>query len=103
MIAQGNFAALNAARSAPAGSALVLQDTLHVPALLMRFKNTDTTVLPFLGDTAQYTSSLFSCSPPFWRPYTICTFYEQMTNALFSMQGRVIGSAPLDSNDELYT
>ncbi len=103
MIAQGNFAALNAARSAPAGSALVLHDTLHVPALLMRFKNTDTTVLPFLGDTAQYTSSLFSSSPPFGRPYTIRTFYEQMTNGLFSMQGRVIGWAPLDSNEVFYT
>src|SRR6266566_918567 len=103
MMAQGNFAALNAARMSPARSTLVLTDTLLVPALLMRFKNTDTTILPFMGDTARYTSVLFASSPPLGRPYTIRTFYEQMTNNAFSMHGRVIGWTHLDSNEVFYT
>jgi M6 family metalloprotease-like protein len=102
MLAQGNFGALNAARTAPAGSALVLSGTQFVPAILFRYKNTDTTQQSFLSDTAQYSAALFSSSPPFGRPFTVRTYYEQLSNGAFSMQGKVHGWVNLDSNEVTY-
>jgi M6 family metalloprotease-like protein len=103
MLAQGNFAALNAARSAPAGSALVLSGTQFIPTILFRYKNTDTTQQTFLHDTAQYSAALFASSPPGGRPFTVRTYYEQLSNGAFSMQGKVHGWVNLDSNEVTYT
>jgi M6 family metalloprotease-like protein len=102
MLAQGNFATLNAARSAPAQSTLVLSGTQFVPAILFRYKNTDTTLQTFLHDTSQYSAALFSTSPPGGRPYTVRTFYEQLSSGAFSMQGKVLGWVNLDSNEVSY-
>ena len=103
LLAQGNFAALNAARLAPARSTLILSDTQFVPSILFRYKNTDTTLQTFLHDTSQYSAALFSSSPPGGRPFTVRTFYEQMSNGVFSMQGKVLGWVNLDSNEVTYT
>jgi len=103
MLAQGNFAALNAARLAPSRSTLILSDTQFVPAILFRYKDTDTTAQTFLHDTSQYSAALFSTSPPGGRPFTVRTFYEQMSNGVFSMQGKVLGWVNLDSSEVTYT
>jgi len=98
---RGDFRALNSglALAGPARSTMAVAETLFVPAVLFRYKDTDTTLS---RDTAQYSSVLFSSTPPGGRPYTVRTFYEQMSNGIFSMQGRVIGWANLDSNEVYY-
>jgi M6 family metalloprotease-like protein len=99
--ARGDFAALNAA-AAVSGAALSTQvsGTLQVPAVLFTFK--DTPALPAGRDTASYTTVLFGASPPGGRPYTIRTFYEQMSDSLLSIQGTALGYAKLDSNEVFY-
>lgn len=104
MLWRRNFPSLNAALAgAPAPTATAVTGTLLVPAILLRYKDTN---LGTLRDTAQYSAVLFgtapaSLSPP--RPYTVRTYYEQLSNGLFSMQGKVLGWAALDSNEVTYT
>jgi M6 family metalloprotease-like protein len=101
-LARGQFSLLNApARlAAPQPSALAVTGTLKVPALLMRYLDTPDTVIK--GDSTAYTNVLFGTSPPLGRPYTIRTFYEQLSGGLFSMQGRAIGWVPLSQPESLY-
>jgi M6 family metalloprotease-like protein len=108
---RGDFSSLNgaigAARTRPAlvaggagaTSPLAVTGVLKVPVLLVRFKNTDTTTL---RDTALYDSLLLGAAPPSGRAYTVRTFYEEMSQGLFSVQGVVIGWIALDSSDSWY-
>lgn len=101
LLARRDFLSLNAplANGATLGGATAVSGTLLVPAILLRYKDTN---LSSLRDTGQYTTVLFGTVPPGGRPYTIRTFYEQLSNGLFSMQGRVLGWAVLDSNEVTY-
>jgi M6 family metalloprotease-like protein len=102
LVAQGRLGTLNAARLAgPAPSSTQVTGTILVPALLFSYHNTDSTL--FMKDTAQYTSVLFGPVPPGSNPYTLRTFYEQMSNNVFSMRGKMIGWVRLDSNEVTYT
>jgi M6 family metalloprotease-like protein len=79
--------------------------TQLVPALLFSYKGTNAS---FMRDTAQYSALLFGASPPSGNPYTLRTFYEQMSTSgtnppLFSMQGRIMGWVRLDSAEVTYT
>jgi M6 family metalloprotease-like protein len=104
MLWRRDYPSLNAAlvrTAAPAATAVT--GTLLVPAIFLRYKDSN---LATLRDTAQYSAVLFgtapsSLSPP--RPYTVRTYYEQLSNGLFSMQGKVLGWAALDSNEVTYT
>lgn len=101
LLARRNFRALNSpSRVSPSGAPTAVAETLFVPAILFRYKNTDTTAS---FDTAQYSQLLFSQTPPGGRPYTVRTFYEQLSNGIFSMQGKVLGWTTLDSNEVTYT
>ena len=102
MLAQGRFAELNAplAAGAPARSAMVVSDTQFVPVLLFSYQGIDST--QFMRDSTQYRSLLFDAIPPGGNPYTLRTFYEQMSNGLFSMQGKVMGWVRLDSTENTY-
>src|SRR6266550_1611305 len=101
LLAQGNFAALNAARSGPARSTqAALVDTLFVPVMLMRFKDTDTSAA---STPSQYQQVLFATSPPLSRPYTYRTYYEQLSNGVFSVQGQVTNWIKTDSIERFYT
>src|SRR5712672_976516 len=75
--ARGFMAQLNApgALGAPA----VVSGVLNVPVFLVRFKNTDTTTL---RAPALYDSLLLGAVPPVGRPYTVRTFYEEMSHGL---------------------
>lgn len=102
MLARRDFASLNAPLAGlgtPAGTAAV-SGTLLVPAVLLRYKDTN---VGALRDTGQYSTVLFGATPPAGRPYTVRTYYEQLSNGIFSMQGRVLGWVALDSNEVAYT
>lgn len=100
LLAQRNFALLNAA---PAGPAAVnaVTGTLRVPAVMFRYQDSPSS--QFSRDTAQYNAALFASVPPAGKPYTLRTFYEQMSNGLFSIQGAAAGWEPLVSNENAYT
>lgn len=108
-LARGDFSLLNraigVARTSPnafatpvAGSATSVTGVLRIPAILVRYKNTTSVRQP-----ASYDSVLFGITPPSGRPYTVRTFYEEMSHGLLSVQGVVIGWVQLDSNEAYYT
>jgi M6 family metalloprotease-like protein len=98
---RGDFRALNAPAQAgvPLPSALAVTGVLNTPAVLLKFADTPT--VP--GDSTAYTNLLFGTTPPLGRPYTIRTFYEQMSLGVFSMRGAAVGWVTLDSNEAKYT
>lgn len=107
-MARGDFLTLNAplsnranlVQSGASFQAMAVTGTLRVPVILLRFKDTDPlTTRP----ASEYASVLFGSTPPAGNPFTVTTFYEQMSNGLFSMQGDVMGWATLDSNMLYYT
>jgi M6 family metalloprotease-like protein len=102
LLGRRDFSSLNAPleRALTVSGAPAVSGTLLVPAILLRYKDTN---LATLRDTAQYSAVLFGATPPAGRPYTVRTYYEELSRGLFSMQGRVLGWAVLDSNEATYT
>src|SRR5256884_7609838 len=106
LLSRRSFGALNApmtAAGAPFASGAAVSGVLRVPAILFRFKDTTGAQL---RTTTQYAQVLFAASPTgasAGRPYTYRTFYEQMSNGLFSVQGETYGYAALDSSEVTYT
>jgi M6 family metalloprotease-like protein len=102
LLSQGAFSRLNQALApsvlAPTLAPPAVTGVLQVPAILMRFADTPA---PF--DSASYDTVLFGTTPPYGRPYTIRTFYEQLSNGLFSMQGQVLGWVALSKPESSYT
>lgn len=101
LLGQRNFQSLNAPAAAGAVSATAVTGTLRVPVVMFRFKDTPTG--QYARDTTQYDSTLFGAPPPNGKPYSLRTFYEEMSNGLFSIQGRAAGWVALDSNEATYT
>ncbi len=99
LLARRDFRALNATPAA--GAATVVQGTLRVPAIMFRYQNSPAG--QFARDTAQYNATLFATIPPNGKPYTLRTFYEQLSNTQFSIQGQSVGWVALDSNEVTYT
>jgi M6 family metalloprotease-like protein len=87
-------------RAGAVNDAVSVAGVLQVPAILLRFADTDTSTL---HAPASYDTVLFSESPPYGRPYTIRTFYEQLSHGAFSMQGQVLGWVPLTKPESSYT
>jgi M6 family metalloprotease-like protein len=106
LLASRSFAALNGpmARSLGPQASLTtaVSGTQTVPALIFGYKNTDPSLFT-LYPPSQYAQVLFGSTPPGSNPYTVRTFYEQMSNNLLSMQGQVLGWVQLDSNEVFYT
>ncbi len=100
LLSQGAFTALNAplAAGVPLPSGPAVTGVLEVPAILFTFKNTGTFPFPAL----QYDQVLFGTVPPFGRPYTYRTYYQQLSNNLFDIAGATYGPALLDSNEVYY-
>jgi M6 family metalloprotease-like protein len=108
LMAAGEFSTLNSALAAgPAGaagaaspaSATSLTGVIRVPTILVSFNNTDTTVLP----KAVIYDSVYNTSVPLTgRPYTVRTYYEEISNGLFSVQGTVYGWVKTDSSSTLF-
>src|SRR6267378_220560 len=106
LLSRRNFGALNApmaAAGAPLASGTAVSGVLQVPAILLKFKDTPAAEL---RTTTQYNQVLFAASPTgasAGRPYTYRSYYEQLSNGLFSVQGQSYGYAALDSNEVTYT
>ena len=105
LLSQGRFAELNA--PAIAGSPLpaptAVTGTLFMPTILVGFSNTNTASLP---DTADYDSVFYLTTPLAGRPYTLRTFYQEMSKvgsgaSLFSVQGQTFGWRTA-ANDQAY-
>src|SRR6266851_1130212 len=101
LLSQSAFGALNAplAAAAPVPASAAVTGVFKVPAVLFRFKDTNT--FPF--DTALYNQVLFGATPPSGRPYTYRSYYRQMSTGLLDIQGQSYGPAQLDSNEVFYT
>ena len=100
MLGQGKVGLLNSLTIAQSPTTAV-SGTLVVPAVFFAYANTDSTL--FMTDTAQYTTALFSSSPPGGNPYTLRTFYEQMSNNALSLTGRILGWVRLANPEVTYT
>ncbi|HEY7193197.1 MAG TPA: M6 family metalloprotease domain-containing protein, partial [Gemmatimonadales bacterium] len=99
LLSAGKIPSLNLMRVGPQGSTSV-SGTLVVPAVFFAYQNTAS---QFMADTSQYTQTLFSSSPPGGNPYTLRTFYEQLSNNALSMTGKILGWVRLDSSETTYT
>jgi len=109
--ASGRFTELNApvARVAPLSqtvgpqpSPTVVSGVLKVPAILFRYKDSP----PPAFVAADYDAVLFGATPAgaaAGRPYTYRSFYSQLSNGVFDIQGQTFGYALLDSNEVYYT
>lgn len=101
LLSQRAFTRLNQALApalvGPAPATVTLKGILKVPAILMRFADTPAPFQPTSYDTV-----LFGTTPPYGRPYTIRTFYEQLSQGVFSMQGQVLGWAALAKPEGSY-
>jgi M6 family metalloprotease-like protein len=96
LLAAGNFAQLNARIPGLAGT--VVTGSFKVPVVPIRYSNTDTLTL---FTTAQYQDVLFSPTPVA-HPYSVKTYYEQLSNANIAMSGTVFPWVRADSTDLYY-
>jgi len=101
LVAGGQFSALNAP-AGPQPSPTVVTGVLKVPAILVRYKNSPAP--PFTP--ADYDAVLFAATPAgvaAGRPYTYRSFYQQLSNGVFDIQGNTLQQVNLDSNEVWYT
>ena len=84
MLSGGKVATLNEQSIGPSPQG-AMAGSIVVPTVFFAYKNTDSTL--FMTDTAQYNAALFGSSPPGGNPYTLRTFYAQMSNNQLTMTG----------------
>jgi M6 family metalloprotease-like protein len=101
LLRQRNFSALNAPVVTGAVSATSVTGTLRVPVIMFLYK--DSPAASNFPNSSQYDTTLFGSPPPNGKPYSLRTFYEQMSNGLFSIEGNSAGWVRLDSNEVAYT
>ena len=103
LLAGAQFSALNArAPLGPQPSPTLVTGVLNVPAILFRYKNSPAP----LFTAADYDAVLFGATPAgaaAGRPYTYRSFYQQLSNGLFDIQGTTLTYTDLDSNEVWYT
>ena len=91
-------AAMRSGGAAALSAAAAVTGTLHMPVMLVQFKNTNAAAL---RAPAEYADALGSPAPTVW-PYSLRTFYEEMSRGDFSVQPQVFGWLAVDSNDTWY-
>jgi M6 family metalloprotease-like protein len=98
-LARGDMNSLNAALEAPGatGARLAITGVMRVPIFLVTPNNR---AAPFPRE--QYEEVLLAPVPPAGRPFTVRTFYEEMSNGLFSVQGDVFDWLTLEQADTYY-
>ncbi len=102
LLAARQFSALNARLLAPGiFSTTTVSGTLVEPVVL--FKYQDTPAGEIVGDTTAYDNVLFASTPPNLRPYTVRTYYEQLSSGQMTITGKALGFVTLDSSEVAYT
>lgn len=101
LLSMGKISSLNQAMVSQAPAATAVSGTVVVPAVFFAYANTDSA--QFMTDTAQYSTALFSPIPPGSNPFTLRTFYQQLSNNTLTMQGKILGWVRLDSAETTYT
>jgi M6 family metalloprotease-like protein len=104
-LSAGQFSELNQMRQVKGGrqpSPAILTGVLEVPAILFRYKDSPTPLFV----AADFNDVLFGATPAgaaAGRPYTYRSYYNQLSNGVFDIQGSSFGYADLDSNEVYYT
>lgn len=106
LLSAGQFSALNQLNqmkvSGPQPSPAIVTGVLRVPAILFRYKDSPAP----LFDPVAYDAVLFDTIPSgvaTGRPYTYRSFYRQLSNGVFDIQGKTLPQVNLDSNEVWYT
>jgi M6 family metalloprotease-like protein len=100
LLARGDMNALNAPLAGGmAPSSAALTGALRVPVIPFSFQNS-ANHQPF--STAQLTASLFGATGPVGRPYSLLSFYEQMSNGVFRIEGDVANWVRLKNPEVSY-
>jgi M6 family metalloprotease-like protein len=108
LLRRGDLSALNAPRMAAAAraaapavnapaAATAVTGTFYVPVIPIAYKDVSVDY-----SAAEFEDVLFASTPPLGRPYTVKTFYEQVSNGMISMFGHVFAPVTADSNHSYY-
>ncbi len=110
LLTSGAWGALNAPLAAARGariggvqgapSAEAVSGTITVPAVFFSYQGVPAQLMRPMTD---YDALLFGTTPPASNPFTLRTFYSQLSNSLFTMLGQAIGWTTLDSVEVTYT
>ncbi|HRZ10276.1 MAG TPA: immune inhibitor A, partial [Gemmatimonadales bacterium] len=95
MLASGQFARLNV--SGPGASATVVTGNFKIPVVPIYFNDSVPTLFP----VADY-QDLFFSPAPVGRPYSVKTYYEQLSNNNITMDGTVFPWVKADSAAAYY-
>jgi M6 family metalloprotease-like protein len=100
----GDYATLNShwsggrpSRAAAQAAGTAVQGTLRIPVLIGIFKDSTHTFLP---DSADLDSVLFNTGTP--PPYSVTTYYDEVSNGLVTVTGDIIGWFTVDSASTYY-
>jgi len=80
--------------------AVAVSGDLNVPVLLVMYANTDATALNSFASLSTMQSRLFETAPA--PPYSIHTYYKELSNDLLSVNGTVYDWVRLSNNDTFY-
>ena len=109
LLAARQFSALNARPAAPlppsAALTTVVSGSVVEPVILFKFRDTPGGAVR--GDSAAYDSVLYATTPPSGRPYTVRTYYQQLSTIntdapLMTITGTAFSFVTLDSNEVYY-
>ena len=97
---RNDLASLNAPQArGPLPGSMALTGTQYHPVFLIQYANTNAGTL---RPPAEFQSTLYGAVAPAGRPYTLRTFYEEMSNGVFSVQGTVFSYSLLANSDTYY-
>lgn len=103
-IQRGDIRALNGQRAllstgGPGGGAqsLAVTGTFFVPVIAIAYNNVD---VPY--PLLDFQNVLFGSPPPDQRPFTLKSYYEQVSNGRIRMDGRVFDAVRVDSSNTYY-
>ncbi len=73
---------------------------LSVPAIFFRYQDQGTGAANAIADLE---TSLFGQVPPAGQPYTIRTYFDEMSGGAFRIEGQAVGWLTLDNPEQTYT
>ena len=102
LVAGRDFTRLNAAvaAGAPFPAAAAVSGTLRVPAVMFQFPDRGTGAG---NDTSVYRRLLFDAAAPAGTPYSLRSYYTEISNGLLDYVGRVVGWITLGGTEVTYT